>query len=301
MELRDLAYFETIAETGNLGRAAEKLGRTQPALSKSVRRLEEEIGAPLLARAGRGIVLTETGRALVARSRTIRQNVQESLRELGDMARGLTGTLRVGSGATTAEYILPDVMRRLLIEAPRARIEIIIGMNDVLRHSLQSGALDVVVGPLIPSDQDQFEQQHFGDDAVVVAVARNHPLAEGPATPEDLLKFGWVLPARSVATRQWLDAAFASRGLPEPTVTIQTNNISLSPRLVAATDLVTFISRRNLGAGRVGQPLVELPVAGITMARPVGQVAARGAYVSPLQSRFTRILQDEAAQVLQSL
>lgn len=299
MELRDLSYFEVIAETGHMGRAAEKLGRTQPALTKSVRRLEQEIGADLFTRAGRGLRLTEAGKALVARSRSIRLNVEESLRELADMARGLTGTLRIGTGATTAEYILPAVMRDLLAEAPQARIEIAIGMNDVLRESLAAGMLDILVGPLAPRDEDRFDLMPLGKDAVVVAVARDHPLTRRAHGPQDLLDYGWVLPAGSVATRQWLDAAFAARGLLAPKVTIQTNNISLSPRLVAATDLITFISRRNLGPGRVGEPLTELPGAGIEMLRPVGVVMARGGYTSPLKARFLRLLETEARQVLQ--
>lgn len=298
MELRDLSYFETIAELGHLGQAAERLGRTQPALSKSLRRLEEELGTPLFARSGRGIALTPTGQALLAKARLIRRNIADSLREVGEMAQGLTGTIRVGSGATTAEYILPMVMRRLLTEAPAAKIEIRIGMNDVLRRELALGQVDVVVGPLAADDTANFETRCFGTDAVVVAVARDHPLTRRQVTPVDLLDFGWVLPATSVATRQWLDAAFASRGLALPHVTIQSNNLSLSPRLVAATDLITFISRRNLGRGRVGEPLVELPLAEIMMQRPVGMVTARSSYTPPLLARFARLLASEAEMVL---
>lgn len=299
MELRDLAYFETIAELGHLGRAGERLGRTQPALSKSLRRLEEEIGAPLFARSGRGIALTETGVALHAKARLIRRNIAESLREVADMANGLTGTIRIGSGATTAEYIIPNVLRGLLEEAPAARVEIRIGMNDVLRAALASGQLDVVVGPLAAGDEQRFRVERFGTDAVVVAVARGHPLTRRPVRIADLLDYGWVLPAQSVATRQWIDAAFASRGLPVPDVTVHSNNISLSPRLVAATDLLTFISRRNLGPGRVGEPLVELPLPEITMQRLVGMVTQRQAYVPPLLARFARLLGAEARQILE--
>ena len=157
MELRDLAYFETIATVGHLGRAAEKLGRTQPALSKSIRRLEEEIGAALFRRAGRGITLTETGHALLNRARAIRQSVDESVREVGEMARGLTGTIRIGCGATTAEYILPTVTAKLLQEAPNIRMDVMIGMNDVLRGALSDGRLDMAVGPLIAGDEEKFE------------------------------------------------------------------------------------------------------------------------------------------------
>jgi DNA-binding transcriptional LysR family regulator len=301
MELRDLWYFETIAELGHLSQAADRLGRTQPALSKSLRRLEEEIGAPLFARAGRGIELTLTGQAMLAKAKMIRRNVDDSLREVGEVAQGLSGTIRIGSGATTAEYILPLVMRRLLAEAPSAKAEIRIGMNDVLRRDLAAGIVDIVVGPLAADDDRSFETVLFGSDAVVVAASRDHPLTRILADPADLLDYGWVLPAESVATRQWLIGAFAARGLPAPHVTIQSNNLSLSPRLVAATDLITFISRRNLGRGRAGDQLVEIPLPEITMQRPVGLVRMRQGYTPPLVARFIRLMQEDASVVLNQM
>ena len=75
MELRDLAYFETIAELQHMGAAAERLHRTQPALTASVRRLEEFCGAPLFERAGRGIRLTAAGKALLDWARRVRLDV----------------------------------------------------------------------------------------------------------------------------------------------------------------------------------------------------------------------------------
>lgn len=301
MELRDLRYFETIAELGHLSHAADRLGRTQPALSKSLRRLEEEIGAPLFARAGRGIELTLTGQAMLAKAKMIRRNVDDSLREVGEVAQGLSGTIRIGSGATTAEFILPLVMRRLLAEAPSAKAEIRIGMNDVLRRDLAAGIVDIVVGPLAVDDDRSFETVLFGSDAVVVAASRDHPLTRILADPADLLDYGWVLPAESVATRQWLIGALAARGLPAPHVTIQSNNLSLSPRLVAATDLITFISRRNLGRGRAGDQLVEIPLPEITMQRPVGLVRLRQGYTPPLVARFIRLMQEDASVVLNNI
>jgi DNA-binding transcriptional LysR family regulator len=101
-----------------------------------------------------------------------------------------------------------------------------------------------------------------------------------------------------VVTRQWIDAAFASRDLSEPRVDIQTNNISLSPRLIAPTDLLTFISRRNLGRGRVGEPLVEIRLAETTMQREVAVVHLKSSYVSPVVERFIAVLKDEAGPAL---
>lgn len=298
MELRDLQYFEVIATIGHIGRAAEKLGRTQPALSKSVRRIETEIGTRLLMKSGRGVQLTTAGRVMLERARSLRMSVEQNLREMADIAKGAIGNIRVGSGATTAEYLLPQVCSRLLTESPGIRFDISIGMNDVLRAMLNDGKVDVIVGPVAKGDDETYTVHRLGDDSVVVAAARGHVLTRGRVTIADLQDYGWVLPARSVVTRQWIDAAFASRGLSEPRVDIQTNNISLSPRLIAPTDLLTFISRRNLGRGRVGEPLVEIRLAETTMQREVAVVHRKSSYVSPVVERFISVLRDEAEPAL---
>ncbi|MDG6403215.1 LysR family transcriptional regulator, partial [Pseudomonas quasicaspiana] len=94
MDLRDLYYFETIADLGNLGRAGEKLHRTQPALSKSIQRLEETLGTALFFREGRRMRLTPAGELLLMRARLLRQGVQETRREIQDFAKGTVGNVR---------------------------------------------------------------------------------------------------------------------------------------------------------------------------------------------------------------
>lgn len=298
MELRDLHYFEAIATLGHIGKAAQKLGRTQPALSKSVRRIEDEIGTKLLVRAGRGVQLTTAGRVMLERARSLRMSVEENLREMTDIAKGAVGNIRIGCGATVAEYLLPQICRRTLEEAPGVRFDIVIGMNDVLRTALSDGKVDVVVGPSVDSDDENYDVYKLGEDSVVVAAATDHVLAGSPVSISDLQAYGWVLPSASVVTRQWLDAAFVSRGLRPPDVQIQTNNISLSPRLIAKTNLLSFISRRNLGPGRVGEQLTEIPLLETTMKREIGLVQMPSAYTSPAVERFITFLKAEAQRAL---
>lgn len=82
MDLRDLTYFETIAELGHLGRAAEKLNRSQPALTKSIQRLEESFGTRLFQRDGRRIKLTPVGELLQARGKELQQSIAQTQREV---------------------------------------------------------------------------------------------------------------------------------------------------------------------------------------------------------------------------
>lgn len=95
MELRDIEYFAVVAEHGHLGRAAEALGLSTPALSKSLRRLEGSLQAKLVKRTPKGVELTAEGNALLSRVRGLRLSLADVTREIADLSQGRTGHLRV--------------------------------------------------------------------------------------------------------------------------------------------------------------------------------------------------------------
>ncbi|WAH57769.1 LysR family transcriptional regulator [Pseudomonas silvicola] len=148
MDLRDLYYFETVADLGNLGRAGEKLHRTQPALSKCIQRLEDTLGTLLFFREGRRMRLTPAGELLLVRARRLRQGMEETERELQTFAKGTVGNVRVGCGPTAAEFLLPRVVALLLEAAPQLTLELVTGQNDMLMNDLRAGHLDVLISPL---------------------------------------------------------------------------------------------------------------------------------------------------------
>ena len=111
LDLRDLRYFEVIAELGHMGRAARALNRTQPALTGCVRRLEATLGTTLFERIGRNIRLTAAGEALLARARSLRIASEDAMREIADLGKGLAGLVRIGVVPTAARFLLPPVCR----------------------------------------------------------------------------------------------------------------------------------------------------------------------------------------------
>src|ERR1044071_1430161 len=114
MELRDLEYFAVVAEHGHLGRAAESLGLSQPALSKSLRRLEQALEAKLVRRTPKGVELTPEGFALLLRVRELRLSLRDIAREVAELGQGRVGPLRIGVGELTAEHPLPAALSAFL-------------------------------------------------------------------------------------------------------------------------------------------------------------------------------------------
>src|ERR1051325_969199 len=132
MELRDIEYFAVIAEHGHLGRAAVALKLSQPALSKSLRRLEHALQAKLVRKIPKGVELTAEGLVLVTRARELRLSLQSVAREVADVAQGRVGQVRIGVGFPRPERLLAAAFAAMLKDAPRASLIVTASDNDVM-------------------------------------------------------------------------------------------------------------------------------------------------------------------------
>jgi DNA-binding transcriptional LysR family regulator len=287
VDFRDLRYFEVIAAEGNLGRAAERLHRTQPALTKCIDRLEEDLGAKLFEKDGRGMRLTAAGEVLVKRTRQMAIMVEETSREMQEYAGGLQGNVRIGCVPTLAEHMMPRVFEQLLAEAPAITVNLTVAMNDNLLASLRDGELDLLVGPMLETDPDIVCEQ-IAEDTMVVMASENHPIFDAPCTLADLLDYKWMLPARTVASRLWLDQTFERHGLPRPQVQIEPNVLNAILPILEKTSLLGFVTRFNLVSGRAR--VREVVLAEAQMKRRLGLTYRKNGYLSPAAARIADIL-----------
>lgn len=289
LDLRDLRYFETIAETGHLGQAAAKLFRTQPALTGCVRRLEAALGTALFERIGRGIRLTAAGHALVRRARSLRVAADDTVREIAEVGAGVAGQVRIGVLPTLARFLMPPLSRVFLQDAPGVTLRTVIAQNDVLATQLAAGEVDFIVTTAVGASEDVVNHTVLEDEAVVIA-SRSHPILSKKARLQDLLAYRWVLAPPSVGTRQWLDRVFQGRGLPGPLVQIETNLILMMPTLIHQTELLTFTSRLHVRPGDAGGNLREVRLKETTMRRRFDVAYRRDSYLSPAAKKMIGLL-----------
>lgn len=287
MDFRDLKYFEVIAEEGHIGRASERLYKSQPALTKCIDRLEEQVGAPLFERAGRGIRLTLVGQTLLARARQISLMMDDTTREISDYTNGRVGNIRLGCIPTLAEHILPAVCEELLSQADKVTIDLKVAMNDTLLDALKAGELDVVLGPMIQSDA-VFQTDEIMHDQMVVMASESHPVFSKKVTLRALLEHQWVLPAQSVLSRQWLDNVFDRHHLARPAVQITPTVLNMILPLIERTNMLGFASKLNLHAGRGN--LKEVILKETTMLRRMGVTYRRDSYLAPAAQRLISIV-----------
>ncbi|QOT80464.1 LysR family transcriptional regulator [Cupriavidus basilensis] len=295
MDLRDLKYFLAVASAGNFRRAAELVHRSQPTLTKAIDRLEASLGAELFEREGRGQKLSTAGIALRARATSLLQEADLLRDEVGAIARGVAGTVRLGSGPLGAEYLLPRICSMLLGQAANVMLQLTIRNNYELRDELREGRLDLVLG-FVPEEEEEFHCETLLKDTVVVAAVAGHPILKTRrVTLDKLAGYQWALPHRAVASRTWLDHAFESRDLPRPVAQIETNSIPLIPRVVADTELLTFVSRRTLRAS--GGQLEEVPLAATTLVRNFGVTYRKDVALSPAAGRLIALLHDHGSSL----
>ncbi len=289
MDLRDLRYFETIAELEHLSQASARLHRTQPALSSSIRRLEANCGAALFEKAGRGIRLTEAGKVLLKWAKRMRFDVEDAKRELSSIGSGLSGHIRLGIVPTAAQFLLPAVARQLLQEAPGVTLNTNVGLIGTLMPQLRAGELDMVVGTESTSEPG-YVSRLLAQDNIVVAASEEHKVFHEPASLKKLTAYRWALQPPGAPTRDWLDRAFDRQGLPRPHVQVQTTMLLMLPALIVETRLLSFISRHHL-VGKTRIPgLQEVPVKGGVMRRRMVLTYRENSYVSPAAQRLIDLL-----------
>jgi DNA-binding transcriptional LysR family regulator len=292
-QLRDVEYFAVIAEQGQVQRAAAALGLSQPALSKSLRRLELAMNAKLLKRTPKGVELTSVGAALLARVSKLRLSLDDVTREIADLSEGRAGHLRIGMAAALA-HVVPMVCTALLKEAPRLTLKLTSGDNPALMAGLRTGALDVAVSATItPPQQDLFETCLFEEESATIYAAANHRLTKRrQLTLADLAQERWTLPPLYSGTARLLTQALANLGLPPPKLAVESTNMMARFRLVATSDLLTFGTKlvAQQVAGHLG--IVVLRVKALPGSRRVCITYRKDAYLPPAAFRFIGILKE---------
>lgn len=178
MELRHLRYFIAVAEAENVSRAALKLHVSQPAVSRQIRDLEEDLGFSLLERSARSVRLTEAGRVFLTEARAALQRVEEGVKAARAVALGSRGELHVGYAPSPTARILPATLRAFGAARPRVRVKLHDLSTEEMLAGLRDGKLQIAV--LVRPTRAMLRGLRFEElarDAMRLAVPPNHPFA----------------------------------------------------------------------------------------------------------------------------
>src|SRR5947208_1866160 len=223
-----LRHFLAVARAGNLSTAARELALSQPALTKSIRKLEQHFGVALFERRARGMALTPTGAALLTHARLIESQCRFADAELEALAHGEAGTIRIGAGPYWGPALVPIAIAQLHDRFPRLRVDLEVGVNTITLPKLFAGDLDLVMSALPDASAlpPGIAMEDFGEFHLRVVAGRDHPLhRKRRVTAVDLARHSWVLYQHDKDTLDKLTAVMRAGGAEPPNVIVVTTSL----------------------------------------------------------------------------
>lgn len=275
-----LLIFATVAQEGNLTQAAQRLHRTQPAISSQMAKLAKQVGEPLFLRRPHGIRLTLAGEALLPHALALKRALEGAV-EAAEALRGGVGRLRVAASTTIAHYCLPKALAHLSKTYPGLRVEVWAGNSQGVLARLEAGEaeLGLVEGPLdrLPMG---LEAEVLAWDRLRLVTPPGHPLAGHRVGAEALRGLGVVWREAGSGTRQVAEKALAGLGL---RTTLELPGSEAVKQAVRQGLGVAFLSEyaveAEVQAGLLGLAEVDLPglKRPFTLLRPPKALLSRAA------------------------
>jgi DNA-binding transcriptional LysR family regulator len=265
MELRHLRYFVAVGEEQHFGRAAEQLRIAQPALSRQIHDLEKEIGFLLFDRLPRGVKLSAAGRLFLEDARRILQEAQEAIRRAERVARGQTGTLRVGFVESISWHgAVPVSFRRFRQKQPDAELTPVPMLSLPQIEAVRSGKLDAGFVVSEAGLDKELDQQPVVTHKVVLAAPRGHPVTRRKSLRlidlEDVPFVCFPRRANPVSYDRLMEACFKG-GLKSPRIVQEADDHATILSLVSCRLGVAFVSdsaRSQCPKGVALLPIVDL-------------------------------------------
>lgn len=233
MELRHLRYFEAVARHSHVTRAAEELHIAQPALSKQVCQLEQELGVALFDRVGRNVRLTEAGEALLPHVRAVLAQIETARTEMAERIGLRRGRARVGTPPSVGTQLLPQSLVAFNKCYPGIEFRLHEAGIQTLLELLETGMLDMAISTLPVNDPALTVVPLFTEE-LIVAVGPDHPLNKRTSVPlSELREESWVLLPENYELRETTLAACRKSGF-SPQVVVDGGEIDTLLRLVSA-------------------------------------------------------------------
>jgi DNA-binding transcriptional LysR family regulator len=296
MELSQLEFFLKVVEEGSFSKAAARVFRTQPAVSIAIRRLEEEVGAPLLDRSQKSPTLTEAGQILHDYARRIialRDEARASVAELRALERG---RVRVGANESTSLYLLPQVILAYRKEHPHVKVEIQRLPSDRLPREVLERSVDLALLATEPRDRAIAAFPVLKDELVLI-MSPKHALAKrGRAiTIKELGREHFLAHNVKAGSRLKVVETFAKHRTPL-NIALELATIETIKRFVQQQVGIAFVPRMCVREELERGTLATVPVQGLTYHRTLWVTHLHNLTFSHAAAAFLQVLRQQAEQ-----
>ncbi len=261
MKLSQLRDVLAVSESGSLRGAARHLGIAQPAITRSIREIEHELGASLFERHAKGVRLTNIGRAFVLRAEAVQAELRRAKDEVAQLKGKLSGEVSIALSTAASMCLLPKALTEFRKRFPEVILKISESFFAPIERDLLSGRIDFYVGPFeTSSTANTFNVEKLFENRRWIAARRGHALAKASSFAE-LAGAQWLRPAIAErSTEGDFEAALAENGLPNPQIVLQSRSALITMLTVANTELLTVLPQQWLDFPLTAQLIEALPL-----------------------------------------
>lgn len=263
-----LRQFLAVVNAGSLTAAAQKVSVTQSALTKSIRKLEQELGAPLFERLPRGIALTVYGKTLLPHAQRIVAECRLADLELQAFGSGHTGLLKIGAGLMFGATMVPSAISRLYEKYPGVAFQIVSGVTELNFPLLKLGELDLMFGLLPPLETipDYLTYRPIMELSSRVVAGVNHPLVgRKRVEARELADYPWVVIQHDRELVNNILATLSTKGVRRPKINVEVTSLSSLVRLLRSGTYLSCFA----------EPVAAMPDFGLALV-PYGPRILRG-------------------------
>lgn len=291
MDAQLLAAFITVVETGSFSLAAEQLRLTQPAVSKRIALLEEQVTQPLFDRVSRKIVLTEAGQALLPRAKMIVQQLQDTQQFMEDIKGDIRGLIRIGTSHHIGLHRLPSVLKQFSQAHPEVHLQLHFIDSEQAIQAILNGEFDLALITLpetiLNNEKEAIQHHSLWQDPMCFVANPEHPLTHKQSISlKDLANYPAILPDKNTYTTQLIQQLFTKQKQ-RLDISMTTNHLD-AIKMMIAVGLGWSVLPRTL----VDDNITDLSVANIGLTRQLGCIHHRERTLSNAAREMLKYLQN---------
>lgn len=298
MDLDQLKLFVDIVRVQSFTKVAELNFVTQPAVSLSIQKLEDELGVKLLERTTRKVLVTEDGRILHEYARDILDKVREARAVLLERQNKMVGTLSLATVHSVGLHELPVYLKEYIRRFPEVNIHIDYRLAESVCQAVAEGDADLGIVAYPPESRPNLELIPFFEDEMVVICNPNHPLAGGESIQLTALDNQAIIAFEAeLPTRRAIDQIFRQHGI-RVDVRMECDHIEILKKMVEVGLGVSIVPAFSVRDDVLHGTLASLAISDHQIKRPLALVHRKGKSLTRPQRAFVELLTQEAATIL---
>ncbi|MGQ7938092.1 LysR substrate-binding domain-containing protein [Paraburkholderia sp. D1E] len=260
MKYNQLRALVAIAQHGSIRAAAKTVCLSQPALTKAIRELEQELGVPLVSRSARGAQLTQYGQAVCARARLILAEMQHAKDDVVHLSGQAGGTVSCAVTPLVSLKFLSRAIHSFRQRMPKTRLSVQEGFLTAALARLRDGSLDFVIAIVDEKKlAPEFMFRSLLEGELIISARRGHPLANAESIA-DLEGVEWMLNTTPESIGQSLQDFFVQHGASAPNVVVECSSFSASFSLTVSSNLLSCCPKSFLETDWIRERIVSVPV-----------------------------------------